>query len=170
MTLFPPIVILNGSKNSLWKRRETGWWHGVKNLLHWMASYRFSSPWWQILHVRLWWRLTFPSLWRAFPKSSFRTVVRMLCGKDGKRDGDTEWRIYYLGWHLTAFPTTVTDPSHSFRMTINVFSHYKPGCTVCLTSFWTGVRMLYEKAGKRQCSTEWRIYDSDDILPLSPPR
>ena len=153
-----------------------------------MASYRFSSPWVQILHVRLWWRLTFPSLWRAFPKSSFGTVVRMLCGKDGKRDGDTEWRIYYLEWHLTgfphhggrpftfasddalpsfvilnggknavwksretgwwhgvknllhgrhltAFPTTVTDPSHSFRMTINVFSHYKPGCTVCLTSF-----------------------------------
>ena len=95
MTPFPPIVILNGGKNALWEGRETGWWHGVKNLLPWMASYRFSSPWWQILHVRLWWRLTFPSLWRAFPKSSFRTGVRMLCEKAGKRLCDTEWRIYY---------------------------------------------------------------------------
>ena len=48
----------------------------------------------QILHVRLWWRLTFPSLWRVFPKSSFRTEVIMLCGKDGKRSSDMEWRIY----------------------------------------------------------------------------
>ena len=26
-------VILNGSKNTIWKSRETGWWHRVKNLL-----------------------------------------------------------------------------------------------------------------------------------------
>ena len=25
MMLFPPIVILNGSKNALWEGRETGW-------------------------------------------------------------------------------------------------------------------------------------------------
>ena len=54
-----------------------------------------SLPWVQILHVRLWWRLTFPSLWRVFPKSSFWTGVRMLCEKAGKRDGEMEWRIYY---------------------------------------------------------------------------
>ena len=82
------------------------------SLTLWMTAYRFSHHGYrsfaaaqddvlwssssrvQILHVRLWWRLTFPSLWRVFPKSSFRTVVRMLCGKDGKRSSDMEWRIY----------------------------------------------------------------------------
>ena len=42
-------------------------------------------------------------------------------GKAERRNGV---KNLWLGWHLTAFPTTVTDPSHSFRMTINVFSHY----------------------------------------------
>ena len=40
VTCFPQIVILNGGKNALWERRETGQWHGVKNLLPWMTSYR----------------------------------------------------------------------------------------------------------------------------------
>ena len=62
VTCFPQIVILNGGKNALWEKRETGQWHRVKNLLP--------------------------------------------------------------GWRLTAFLTTAADPSHSFRMTINIFSHY----------------------------------------------
>ena len=41
--------------------------------------------------------------------------ARMLCEKDRKRDSDTEWRIYYLEWHLTVFLTTVTDPSLSLQ-------------------------------------------------------
>ena len=39
----------------------------------------------------------------------------MLCEKDRKRDSDTEWRIYYLEWHLAVFLTTVTDPSLSLQ-------------------------------------------------------
>ena len=35
----------------------------------------------------------------------------MPCGKDGKRDSDTERRIYDSGDKLTASLTTVTDPS-----------------------------------------------------------
>ena len=35
----------------------------------------------------------------------------MLCGKDGKRDSDTERRIYDSDDILPAFLTTVTDPS-----------------------------------------------------------
>ena len=58
MTPVPPIVILNGRKNAVREKRETGQWHRVKNLWFW--------------------------------------------------------------WHLTAFLTTVTDPSRSLRMTINV--------------------------------------------------
>ena len=47
--------------------------------------------------------LSFPSLWHALLQSSFRTVAKMPCGKNGKQDGDTEWRIYYLtfpSWFL----------------------------------------------------------------------
>ena len=140
MTPFPQIVIQNGHKNTLRKKRETGWWNGVKNLLPWMTSYGFPhhsnrffadalndvlpipSPRQPILHICFGWRLTFPSLWLLFLKSSFRTDTRMPCGKNGKRDGDTEWRIYYsdgvlpipslrqqilhirFGWRLT-FPS-----------------------------------------------------------------
>ena len=39
----------------------------------------------------------------------------MLCEKNRKRDSDTEWRIYYLEWHLTVFLTTGTDPSLSLQ-------------------------------------------------------
>ena len=53
VTSFPPIVILNGGKNTIWKSRETGWWNRVKNLLPWMTSYRLSSPRQQILCIRL---------------------------------------------------------------------------------------------------------------------
>ena len=62
VTCFPQIVILNGGKNALWERRETGQWHGVKNLFLW--------------------------------------------------------------WRLTAFLTTDTDPSHSFRMTFYGLLHH----------------------------------------------
>ena len=53
------VVILNGGKNAVQEKRETGQWHRVKNLWFW--------------------------------------------------------------WHLTAFLTTGTEPSHSLRMTFNVF-------------------------------------------------
>ena len=49
---------------------------------------------------------------------------------------------------------TVTDPSHSFRMTF-----YRP------SSLRTGVRMLYENEEKSQHDTERRIYYTDDALP-----
>jgi len=54
-----------------------------------------SLPQQQILHVRFGWRLTFSSLWRHFLQSSFWTGTRMLFEKAGRRNGDTEWRIYY---------------------------------------------------------------------------
>ena len=39
-----------------------------------------------------------------------------------------------------------------------------------ISSFWTGVRMLYENEEKTQHDTERRIYYSDDTLRFSPPR
>ena len=91
--------------------------HGYRSFAAVQDDVLWSSlPWVQILHVRLWWRLTFPSLWRVFPKSSFRTGVRMLCGKNGKWNSATEWRIYYSHDALPLFPITVIDPSRSLRM------------------------------------------------------
>ena len=40
--------------------------------------------------------------------------------KNRKRDSDTERRIYYADDALPLFLITVIDPSHPFRMTINV--------------------------------------------------
>ena len=42
------------------------------------------------------WCFPLPIVSNAFPQSSFRTGVRMLCEKDGKRQHDNEWRIYSL--------------------------------------------------------------------------
>ena len=57
-----------------------------------------------------------------FRKMLFRVEVKMLCEKNGKRDSDTERRIYYTDDVLPSSLTTVTDPSHSFRMTPYQFS------------------------------------------------
>ena len=86
---------------------------------------------------------------------SFWTEARMPCGKDGKRNSGTEWRIYYLEWHLTGFLTTAIDPSHSFRMTTDAFLTMTP-CRPL--SFWTEARMPCGNDRKRNSGTEWRIY------------
>ena len=113
----------------------------------------------------------------AYRQSSFWTVARMPCGKDGKQQHDTEWRIYYFEWHLTTFLITVTDPSHSLRMTSYGFLHHSSKSSTSLrgdayrqSSFWTEAKMPCGKNGKQQHDNEWRIYDSNDILPLSSPR
>ena len=48
----------------------------------------------------------------------------MLCEKNGKRNSNTKWRIYYLEWYLTVFLTTVIDPSLSLWMTFYRFPHH----------------------------------------------
>ena len=67
---------------------------------------------------------------RQILHDSFRMTINVSCHsewtqeccvkKKGKRDGDTEWRIYYFDDALPLSLITVTDPSHSFRMTINI--------------------------------------------------
>ena len=39
----PYPVIQNGGKNTLWERRKTEQWHGVKNLLPWWESTNFLT-------------------------------------------------------------------------------------------------------------------------------
>ena len=99
------VVILNGGKNAVQEKRETGQWHRVKNLWFW--------------------------------------------------------------WHLTTFPPTVTDPSLSLQDDVLWSSTSLRGDAYRQSSFWTVARMLFKKNGKQQHDTEWRIYDSDDILPSS---
>ena len=73
------------------------------SLALWMTPYQFSSPRVQILHIRFGWRLTFPllwrltlpSLWRLFSNCHSERGASMPCGKDGKRNDESEWRIYY---------------------------------------------------------------------------
>ena len=139
---FHATVILNGNKNALWERREAATWHGVKNLwLGWHLAVFLTTA-------------ADPSLALVLLSKSSKVLDHML------RKGYTA----YSEWHLTAFLTTGTDPSHSFRMTINISLIMM---TSMPRSFWMETRMLCGKDGKRQHDTEWRIYDSDDILPSS---
>jgi len=98
----------------------------------------------------------------------------MPCGKDGKRDSDTEWRIYSSdgvlslssprtqilrirsGWRFMVFFITATNPSLALWMT-----PYR------IPSFRAEVRMLYENEEKSQHDTERRIYYPDSVLPSS---
>ena len=82
-----------------------------------MTSYRFphhGSKFFAGAHTRT---LNVSHHSDSFLQSSFWMDARMLCEKDRKRDSDTEWRIYYLEWHLTVFLTTIINPSLSLRMT-----------------------------------------------------
>ena len=80
-----------------------------------------------------------------------------------------------LWWDFTVFPTMVTDPSHSLRMTFNVSLTMTLNASLIMTpflqlSFWTGASMPCGKDGKRNDESEWRIYYPDNVLPASSPR
>ena len=92
--------------------------------------------------------------------TSFPPIVILNRGKhavwEKQETGWWHWvKNLLCWWHLTAFLTTVIDPSHSFRMTFNVSLIMKP---YRISSFRAEVRMLYEKTGRRLCDTERRIY------------
>ena len=112
VTCFPQIVILKGSKNALWERRETGQWHGVKNLL---PGWRLTAFLNTVADPSL-------ALWMTpYRIPSFRAEVRMLYENEEKSQHDTERRIYYSddtlrfsssrvqilhirsGWRLTSY-------------------------------------------------------------------
>ena len=114
-----------------------------------------------------WWRLT------AFPHHNSRSFAVV--------SYDTQWKSYASAFNsqltvhssqltadsfylLTAFLTMDTDPSHSLRMTFNVSLIMTPCRPV---SFWTEARKPCGKDGKWNGESEWRIYASDDVLPLS---
>ena len=114
MTPVPPIVILNGRKNAVREKRETGQWHRVKNL--WF-----------------WWHLTAFLTTVTDPSRSLRMTINVppimtpflpiviLNGRKNalweKREAATWHRVknLWLWWHLTTFLTTVTDPSLSLQ-------------------------------------------------------
>ena len=134
------------------------------SLALWMTPYQFSSPRVQILHIRFGWRFTVryhserggrkrifilffcvvpPS---QYPPSGF--AGHLLINKEAYPIPILSVRIPFLN--------TAANPSLMFRMT-----PYR------ISSFWTGVRMLYENEKKSQHDTEWRIYYPDSVLPSS---
>ena len=114
-----------------------------------------------------WWHLTVFLTTAADPSHSLRMTpcrplsfwaeAKMPYKKTGKRQCDTEWRIYYSDDVLPAFLTTGIDPSHGSGWHLTVYCRSVRGKNTC------------EKDRKRNSDTEWRIYYADgvtDSLPL----
>ena len=150
VTCFPQIVILNGGKHALWEKRETGQWHRVKNLLPGWRLTAFlttaadpSHPLRMTFNISLIMTLNASLIMTPFLQSSFWTGASMPCGKDEKRDGDTEWRIYY--------PDDVL-PASSLRQQI---LHIRFGWRLMFPSLWrlTSYTRIMESAVGRSC---WR--------------
>ena len=171
VTSFPPIVILNGGKHAVWEKQGTGWWHRVKNLWLWWHLTVFPTT---VIDPSHPFRMTsfvlhhYDASRSPLLVTSFPPIVILNGGKHAvwEKQGTGWWhrvKNLWLWWHLTVFPTTVIDPSHPFRMTINVSLIMK---TYRLRSFWTEANMPYEKNRKRDSDTERRIYYADDALPL----
>ena len=109
----------------------------------------------------------------------FWTGTSILLEKAGKRDGDTKRRIddshdvlrgsFYLSHHGGRSFTSVQDDA---LLLVSLWCFPLPIVSNAFpqSSFRTGVRMLFEKAGRQNGDTEWRIYYTDDILPLSSPQ
>ena len=117
-----------------------------------MTSYRFphhGSKFFAGAHTRT---LNVSHHSDSFLQSSFWMDARMLCEKDRKRDSDTEWRIYYLEWHLTVFLTTIIDPSLSLGMTPYHLPHYgSRSFTFASDDALTSYTRIMEPAVRRNC-------------------
>jgi len=107
-----------------------------------------------------------------FRKMLFRVEVRMLCEKNGKRDSDTERRIYYTDDVLPSslitgnrsftfvqddalpiFLTTVTDPLHSLWMMPFALRHHdvfrSPSLVTCFP------KIVIQNGGKNAVWERW---------------
>ena len=139
----------------------------------------------QILHVRSGWRLTFPSLWRSFIQLSFWTGVRMPCEKNENgivarsEESITLMTSYRLPHHGNRSFAVALDDILPYSPSRRQILHVRSGWRLTFPSlwrsfiqlsFWTGVRMPYEKDEKRNSGMEWRIYYLYDVLPSSSPR
>ena len=139
-------------------------WKAMKNLFPWITAYHLTRH--GCTDPSHSFRMTTDAflIMTPYRPRSFWTGTRIPYEK-GREAG--QWhrvKNLLLWWHLTVFLTTVIDPSRSFRMTTDAFLIMTP---YRLRSFWMDARMLFEKDGKRNSSTEWRIYYSDDVLPLT---
>ena len=107
-------VIQSFGKNVLWEKQESAIWHKAKNLLHW---WHFTAFLLTVIDPSRSFRMTTDAFLIIAPyrPRSFWMDARMLFEKGRKRNSNTEWRIYYLEWHLAVFLTTVTDPSLSLQ-------------------------------------------------------
>ena len=93
----------------------------------------------------------------------------MLCGKDGKRDSVTKWRICYSGNILPVFLTTVIDPSLPLVLLLSKSSKSldhmlrKEYTVYCFEILWIGHMLRYHTDGFPESSTtvsqddDWRF-------------
>ena len=138
----------------------------------------------------LWWHLTtFPPtvtdpslslqddvLWSstslrgdAYRQSSFWTVARMLFKKTGNRTvtQSEESMILMTSYHFPHHGNRSFAIASGWRlMVFDIASGWRLSSVVILN----GGKNAVQKNGKQDSDTEWRIYDSDDILPLSSPQ
>ena len=104
-----------------------------------------------VINLSLWWDFTvFPTTvtdsslalrmtpfvlrhYDAFRSPLLVTCFPQIVIQSGSKNAVWEWgkittwhraKNLLLWWHLTVFPTTVTDPSHSFRMTFYGLLHH----------------------------------------------
>ena len=104
MTFYRTVVILNGDKNVLWEKRESGTVTQSEESITWMTFYGFPHHGNRSFAVASGWCLTGSLIMCTYSSLalimtfyrmwSFWTGVRMFCGRNGKWNGDTEWRIY----------------------------------------------------------------------------
>ena len=111
--------------------------HEVKNLLLWWHLTAFLTTAIDPSHS-LGMTINISLIMTSCRLPSFWTEARMLCGKDGKRNNGTEWRIYYSvdvlpaflitqrilrqcpRWHFTTFRTTAAYPLYGSECLLTV--------------------------------------------------
>ena len=131
--VLPYVVILNGDKNVLWEKRESGTVTQSEESMTLMTFYGFPHHGNRSFAIASGWRFTGSlitgtdsslALIMTFYRTwSFWTGIRMFCGKNGKAERWHRVKNLLLWWHFTAFLTTDADSSLSLRMTFFVPRH-----------------------------------------------
>ena len=90
--------------------------------------------------------------------------VRMLCGKDGKRDSGTKRRIYASDDILLAFLTTVADPSLPLWMTPFVLRHHDVFRSLSLVTCFP--KIVIQNGGKNAVWERWETGQWHEVKNL----
>ena len=116
---------MNGGKNVLWEKRESGTVTQSEESMTLMTFYGFPHCGNRSFAVASGWRFTGSlitgtdsslALIMTFYRTwSFWTGIRMFCGKNGKAERWHRVKNLWRWWHFTAFLTVAIDPSLSLQ-------------------------------------------------------